>query len=41
MPIHGKDQEFGDLFLMVDIEFPEQLSEEEKTLISSLAALRS
>lgn len=41
MPIHGKDQEFGDLFLLVDIDFPEKLSEEEKTLISSLAALRS
>lgn len=41
MPIHGKEQEFGDLFLLVNIDFPENLSEQEKTLISSLAALRS
>lgn len=41
MPIHGKEQEFGDLFLLVDIDFPENLTEQEKTLISSLAALRS
>lgn len=41
MPIHGKDQTFGDLFLLVHIVFPERLTEEEKNLISSLAALRS
>ncbi|MFM8839846.1 MAG: DnaJ C-terminal domain-containing protein [bacterium] len=41
MPLHGKDQEFGDLMLIVDIELPTHLSEEEKVLISSLAALRA
>lgn len=41
MPIHGKEQEFGDLMLIVDIELPTNLSDEEKELITSLAALRA
>jgi len=41
MPLHGKEQEYGDLMLIVDIELPTQLTEEEKELISTLAALRT
>jgi curved DNA-binding protein len=40
MPIHGKEQQFGDLFLHVEIEFPENLNEQEKALISTLAEMR-
>ncbi|GDX63634.1 hypothetical protein LBMAG35_04720 [Chlorobiota bacterium] len=41
MPLHGREQEFGDLMLIVDIELPTNLSDEEKELITSLAALRA
>jgi curved DNA-binding protein len=40
MPVYGKKGGFGNLFVKVDIQMPEQLKEKEIELFSQLAALR-
>jgi curved DNA-binding protein len=40
MPIYGRKNEFGDLFVKVVIKIPEHLSEQETALFRELAALR-
>jgi curved DNA-binding protein len=41
MPIYGKKQQFGDMFVKVVVKMPEGLSEKEVELFRKLAALRS
>lgn len=40
MPVHGKDNTFGDLYARVHIVLPKQLSEQELELFRQLAALK-
>ena len=40
MPVFGKKNTFGDLFVRVDIQLPDHLSPEETALFGKLAALR-
>lgn len=40
MPVHGKKNEFGNLFVKIDIQMPAHLSEQEIGLFEKLAALR-
>jgi curved DNA-binding protein len=40
MPVFGKRNEFGDLFMKVDIRIPDHLNEQEIGLFNSLSALR-
>ena len=40
MPVYGKKNEFGNLFLKVEVQMPENLGDEELELFRKLAALR-
>jgi len=40
-PVYEKPGTYGDLFLRVDLELPEKLTEQEKKLLRELAALRN
>jgi len=40
MPVYGKKDEYGDLYLKINVKLPKHLSHEEKTLFEKLAALR-
>jgi len=40
MPVFGRNDVFGDLFVTVDIKLPDHLSQEETGLFATLAALR-
>lgn len=40
MPIHGRKNEFGNLFVKIDLQMPGHLSEQEIDLFGKLAALR-
>lgn len=40
-PVYEKPGTYGDLFLRVDLELPEKLTEQEKELLRELAALRN
>ena len=40
LPVYKKEGEFGDLYLRLNLTLPQHLTEEEKTLIQQLAALR-
>lgn len=41
MPVYGKDKQFGDLYVKVDLQTPKNLSDEEKELLKKLSELRS
>jgi len=40
MPVYGKKDSFGDLYLKINVELPTNLSAEETTLVEQLARLR-
>jgi len=41
MPLHGKENTFGDLILHLNIILPKHLTEQEKELFTTLSTLRS
>lgn len=41
MPIHQRSGEFGDLYITINVKFPNELSEEQKRLADQLFMRRS
>jgi curved DNA-binding protein len=40
MPVFGKKNEYGDLFVTIDVQLPDHLTPQETDLFAKLAALR-